>query len=84
MHTVLLEKRPQTRRRCTAQNAQTSARQWLSIAEPRLSGRLVSNAVMASAPQHPFWLEVLQEIFQHLVIQTIQTILTIQILAILK
>ena len=39
---------------------------------------------MASAPQHPFWLEVLQEIFQHLVIQTIQTIQTIQILAILK
>lgn len=34
------------------------------LLEKRLSGRLVSNAVMASAPQHPFWLEVLQEIFQ--------------------
>eukprot|EP00434_Breviolum_minutum_P039918 symbB.v1.2.035460.t1/scaffold4779.1/size34930/1 len=34
------------------------------LLEKRLSGRLVSNAVMASAPQHPFWLEVLREIFQ--------------------
>lgn len=33
------------------------------LLEKRLSGRLVSNAVMASVPKHPFWLEVLQEIF---------------------
>lgn len=36
------------------------------VLRARLSGRLVSNAVMASAPQHPFWLEVLREIFQSL------------------
>lgn len=34
------------------------------LLEKRLSGQLVSNAVMASAPHHPFWLEVLREIFQ--------------------
>eukprot|EP00930_Biecheleria_cincta_P060084 TRINITY_DN45770_c0_g1_i1.p1 TRINITY_DN45770_c0_g1~~TRINITY_DN45770_c0_g1_i1.p1 ORF type:complete len:582 (-),score=83.62 TRINITY_DN45770_c0_g1_i1:8-1516(-) len=33
------------------------------LLEKRLSARLVSNAVMASAPRHPFWLEVLDEIF---------------------
>ncbi|CAJ1336933.1 unnamed protein product, partial [Effrenium voratum] len=34
------------------------------LLEKRLWGRLVSNAVMAAVPRHPFWLEVLREIFQ--------------------
>ncbi|CAK9036610.1 unnamed protein product [Durusdinium trenchii] len=34
------------------------------LLEKRLSGHLVSNAVMASAPGHPFWRGVLSEIFQ--------------------
>ena len=39
---------------------------WLASAPLRLSGHLVSNAVMASAPGHPFWRGVLSEIFQQL------------------
>lgn len=34
------------------------------LLERRFSARLVSNAVMASSPRHPFWLEVLDEIFE--------------------
>lgn len=34
------------------------------LLERRLTVRLVSNAVMASAPGHPFWLEVLDAIFK--------------------
>merc|ERR1712039_591381 len=33
------------------------------LLERRLSAQLVSNAVMASAARHPFWLDVLNEIF---------------------
>merc|ERR1712232_768359 len=36
----------------------------MGLLERRLSAQLVSNAVMASSPRHPFWLEVLDGIFQ--------------------